>query len=417
MKESKTLEFKENITNTFLKTVSAYANYGTGEIRFGVRDDGTEIGVPNPEQVCLDIENRINDSIDPVPDYSLSISKKTSVITLIVKEGIHKPYFYKSKAYRRNDTATIEVERLELTRLILEGQNLFFEELRADQQGLSFTVLEGKMRSLLNVQSVSEDVLKTLQLYSDKEGYNHAGELIADVNGFCGIDMVRFGESISIILDRVTYEHLSILTQYDNTINTYRKYYQYEEIKGALRERKEMIPEAAFREAVANALVHRTWDVKAHINIAMFQDRIEITSPGGLPEGLSEENYLSGGISVLRNPIIGNLFFRLKMIERFGTGIRRINDAYIRSDKKPTYDITDNSIRITLPVFQQHTDLSEDDNVIYKLLIGKVMSSTALAEDSGFGKTKVVSILKRLTEQGFVRSEGNGRGTRYRVND
>jgi len=120
MKESRSIEFKETLTNTFLKTVSAYANYGTGQILFGITDEGTNKGVENPEQACLDIENRINDSLDPVPEYVLAINEKTSVITLKVFEGLHKPYLYKAKAYRRNDSATVAVDRLSLTRLILE---------------------------------------------------------------------------------------------------------------------------------------------------------------------------------------------------------------------------------------------------------------------------------------------------------
>ena len=145
MRESRTLEYKESITNTFLKTVSAFANYGSGEIIFGITDDGRIIGIRDPKASCLDIENRINDSIDPVPEYTLSVNEKTSVITLKVQEGLHKPYLYKAKAYRRNDSATIAVDRLELARLILEGQNSSYEELPAsDQSLLSFQILEEK---------------------------------------------------------------------------------------------------------------------------------------------------------------------------------------------------------------------------------------------------------------------------------
>ncbi len=82
----------------------------------------------------------------------------------------------------------------------------------------------------------------------------------------------------------------------------FRKYYEYEQIRGSAREQISLIPEEAFREAAANALVHRTWDVNSQINIAMFHDKIQITSPGGLPKGISEEEYLRGGISILRNP-------------------------------------------------------------------------------------------------------------------
>ncbi len=85
MKETKTLEYKAEITNSFLKTVSAFSNFCTGQIMFGIADDGTVIGVDNPDQKCLDIENKINDSISPKPDYSLSINRRNNVITFRCK--------------------------------------------------------------------------------------------------------------------------------------------------------------------------------------------------------------------------------------------------------------------------------------------------------------------------------------------
>ncbi len=413
MRETRNLEFKESVSNSFLKTVSAYANYGTGEILFGVADDGTVKGIKDPIKASLDIENKINDSISPVPEFSLKIDDKTSVITLIVSKGLHKPYLYKSKAYRRNDSATIEVSRTELTRLILEGENTTFEELPSKLQDLQFGILEEKLKDALKVKNVTEDVLKTLELYKPESGINVAGELLADSNSFCGVDIVRFGDSINTILDRETYEKESILKQYDQSILMYRKYYQYDQINGSQRETISLIPEEAFREAIANAIVHRTWDIDSHINVAMFSDKIEITSPGGLPDGMSEDDYYSGGISVLRNRIIGNLFLRLRLIERFGTGIRRIIESYQQSVKKPIFDIHENSIHIVLPVIQIQSSLTPDENKVLNLVTGRMVASSAIVEATGFGKSKVVNILNKLVKEGFVHTVGNGRGLKY----
>ncbi|WP_295356554.1 ATP-binding protein [uncultured Succiniclasticum sp.] len=413
MRESKNLEFKESVTNTFLKTVSAFANYGTGKILFGVMDNGVVKGIENPEKVCLDIENRINDSLDPVPEYILEINERTSVITLTVSEGLHKPYLYKAKAYRRNDSATVPVDRLSLTRLILEGQNLSFEESVARNQELHFAVLERKLKTVLHLENVTPDTLKTLELYKDGEGFTVAAELLADQNSFSGIDMIRFGDSINILLDRELHERESILTQYDAALSMYRKYYQYEQINGSERETVILIPEAAYREAVANALVHRTWDVETNIHVEMFPDKIEITSPGGLPQGVTKEEYLRGGLSVLRNRIIGNLFFRLHLIERFGTGIRRIKESYKDNDRKPIFEVFENSIKIMLPVMDACNALTADENRIYLLIKRRALPSSSLVEETGFGKTKVVSILRRLMDKGYVQSVGNGRGTKY----
>ena len=164
MKETKKLEFKSDITNTFLKTVSAFANYEGGEIKFGVADNGAVIGLKNPVQSCLDIENKINDTIRPQPQYELVVQESDKTVTLIVEAGRNKPYTYKSKAYRRNDTATIEVDELELTRLILQGKNINYEELPADNQELSFKILEKRAKQEIGIKSLNKDILKTLNL-------------------------------------------------------------------------------------------------------------------------------------------------------------------------------------------------------------------------------------------------------------
>lgn len=206
-----------------------------------------------------------------------------------------------------------------------------YDSLKSQDQDLNFSTLETALKNKLGIQKLSRDILITLDLFREGQGYTNAGALLADHNHFRGINLVRFGSNINIMLDRDDYEKISILDQYNLSLAKYRQYYQHEEIKGATRNVVTEIPEEAFREAVANALVHRTWDVNSQIKISMFNDRVEITSPGGLPQGLTKEEYLSGQISILRNPIIANVFYRLGLIEQFGTGIRRIINTYRNS--------------------------------------------------------------------------------------
>lgn len=319
MKESRELELKSTITNTFLKTVSAFSNYNTGKIIFGVDDTGQIIGLENIEELCLDLENKINDNINPKPDFKFIKDNKKNIITLIVKEGLNKPYLYKGKAYKRNDTSTVEVDKVELNRLTLLGLNQYYEELKARKQDLEFKVLKKELEEKLSLKNFSKDVLKTLNLYDDKNAYNNAAELLADKNTFSGVDIAKFGKSIDEILDRNLFVNISIILQYQKTLEVFNRYYKYEQILGSERIEKELIPEKAFREVIANALIHRTWDVNSNIRISMYEDKIEISSPGGLPSGISEKEYLNGQISQLRNPILANIFFRLKYIEMFGT--------------------------------------------------------------------------------------------------
>lgn len=413
MRETRIIEFKETITNTFLKTVSAFSNYNGGEIYFGIDDNGNVKGIADVKQSCLDIENKINDSISPQPDYTLEI-QNDSTIKLAVKSGIHKPYLYKSKAYKRNDTATIEVDTLEFSRLILEGKNIRFEELPYNEQKLTFEVLHQKLKESIQIETFNKDTLKILNLYDDNNGYNNAAGLLADRNHFPGIDIVKFGQNISVIQKRATIENISILEVYDKAIDMFRDYYQYEIIEGAERKNVEKIPEAAFREAIANALIHRAWDIESQIRVLMFDDRIEVISPGGLPSGITEDEYLSGKISVLRNRNLANVFYRLGFVEIFGTGITRIKQLYESALRKPDFEVSENTIRIMLPVFEENINLTEDEKQVYALLSMTMLKPISeIAPYTPFGKSKTTQLLKEMSQKGVVEVKGKGRGTKY----
>lgn len=416
MREGKTLEYKESInSNTFMKTISAYANYGDGEIIFGITDDGKPVGINDPVSACLNLENKINDAMNPVPEYSLDIQKDSTII-LTVYEGQYKPYLYKGKAYKRNDSSTVEVERFEYNRLILEGRNISFEEIVSVNQTLSFNKLEKAFKDTMGISKLNTDILKTLDLYSDKNGFNNAAALLADKNNFKGIDIIRFGDNIDEIMERKTIEGVSILTQLNECIQMFQSYYQYEKIQDTQRKKMTKIPEKAFREAIANALVHRTWDVNASIKVSMYSDKIEISSPGGLPAGLSKEEYLNGQISIFRNPILGNVFFRLKYIEKFGTGITRINYAYKNALENPQYEIYENSIKVILPVITNGSNLTRPEKELVTLLRkNKKMSRAEIEKHIGWEKDKTIRIINLLLKKSIIYKEGRGRGTKYKI--
>lgn len=416
MHESKTLEFKESISKSFLKTVSAFSNYNGGVIIFGIDDNGKIVGIQNPTASCLDIENRINDNISPQPNYTIVINKKDQTITLTINEGNEKPYFYNSKAYKRNDTSTIEVDSFELKRLILEGKNINYEQLSSTNQNLSFNFLEKKLIEHINLKAFNQDTLKTLNLYSEEYGFNNAANILSDENTFPSVDIAKFGDTINIIKKRLLLENMSILEIFDRAVKMYRDYYQYEKIDGSLRTVEELIPEEAFREALANALIHRQWDINAKVRISMFDDRIEISSPGGLPKGITEKEYLNGNISLQRNPIISNIFYRLGIVEVFGTGILRINYSYKNSVKKPLFTITTNTISINLPITKNNINLSEDEAKVFMVLSEtKPLSISQIEPLVPFGRSKIKIILKKMEQEGIIKIIGNGKSTKYRL--
>ena len=113
-RESSDLEYKEIISNSFLKTVSVFANYSGGKIIFGINDNGETVGLAGDLiQHCLSIENMINDNLRPVPRFRLQIHQQAKTIELNVGEGSAKPYMVKNKAYQRADNSTVEVDSLD----------------------------------------------------------------------------------------------------------------------------------------------------------------------------------------------------------------------------------------------------------------------------------------------------------------
>lgn len=415
-KEGKYIEYKETVSKTFLKAVSAFANYNDGKIIFGVCDDGLVKGLPDANKACLDIENAINDSITPVPEYDIVVNKRNKTVILNIYKGSETPYFYHEKAYHRSDTASVPVDSVELKRLVLKGTNREFEDLPAGSKELSFSVFEKELKNTLQIDKFDKDIQKILGLYVKDAGYNIAAELLSDKNDYRGIDIIQFGETEDQIMDRETFEHQSIIAEYNSSIEVYRKYYQYDEIKGIKRETIEMIPEKAFRETLANALIHRMWDIPAAVQVAMYKDKIKITSPGGLPEDISEEEYLHSQVSVLRNPKLAEAFLKLNYIEKFGTGVRRIINAYKNEYQKPEFSFTEHTICVTLPVIEKNKtdDMAE---IVLKVIVGSnEMTRKEIEELTGIKKATLIRILNKLLNDGIIKKKGLTRNTRYYKN-
>ncbi|NCB02331.1 MAG: AAA family ATPase [Spirochaetia bacterium] len=409
------------ITKTFLKTVSAFSNYNDGKIIFGINDNAEVVGLEVTDEMCLRIEHMINDSIDPVPSYELEIEsfQDKQIIILSVQKGTDTPYYYQGKAYRRSNTSTVEVDRLELNRLILAGIQINYESMKSSEQDLDFTILEKELISKVGIGNISIDILKTLNLYDKNGFYNIAGKLLADKNDIdhSGIDIVKFGKDINLILYRTTLNKTSLLKQYYEAIEIFERYYQYEKIEGYQRIEKDLVPREAFRESIANAIVHRVWDIEAQIKIAMYEDRIEIDSPGGLPAGMSKAEYINGNVSLLRNPIIAGVFYRLKIIEKFGTGIPRIINQYKDSITKPNFEISDNNIRITLPLIEKELlNLAEEEIVVYNLLHNKGdLYRSEIEKATGYNKSKMIRVINKLIDRNVVEKLGIGPKTTYTI--
>lgn len=173
-------------------------------------------------------------------------------------------------------------------------------------------------------------------------------------------------------------------------------------------------PKKAFREAVANALAHRIWDVDACVRISLSEDGAEVVSPGGLVPGMTKEAYLEGRFSLLRNPVLAESMFRAGLIERFGTGVRRIRGAYEGTGSSPSFEAGDGYISVKLPFVDRRSALTDEErSVLDAVPENRLVSRSTVSEVTGYEKMKTVRQLNSLVAKGYLRQEGEGRGRRY----
>lgn len=431
--ERKNIEYKLEYSKTILKTVCAFANFHDGMIVIGVRDDGTIVGVDRVEELKLNIENAINDAIIPKPYYEFEVHSLEALKLLVVKvyKGDHSPYTYQNKAFMRRDTSTVQVDATMYQNLILAGRNLGFEDLISIEQELTFDYLSRLMKKQLKISTLSEDLLKTLGLIENNQ-YNHAALLLSDQNNLkcSSVQMVAFSDrTVNRIKDKITLESCSLLQQFDECMSFYKKHINMGEIiESAYRKTVEDVPMIAYREAVANMLVHRDYSVEVDARVEIFSDRIEIISPGGLPIGLLKEEFIEGRISKARNKIIADIFLRLKIIEKLATGIRRIKEQYIDYDVKPQFLTSENTVVIILPfVNQSSNQIKEHFLVNESALIGKeneiytiiqkfpMIKRMDIQRQIKLEKSQTIELINKLRESGKIIKVGNGPSTGYKV--
>lgn len=266
------------------------------------------------------------------------------------------------------------------------------------------------------ISEFNEDTLITLGLKVNG-GYIVASELFADENSISssGIDMVKFGSDISTFVDRVTISQRSILILYEEAIKMLLKHYpEIEKVVGFERKKVYPIPYEAFREVIANAIAHRNYLINTYIKVEMYDNRIEVISPGGLPKGISKEIFLNDNLSIPRNNVISSVLYNLGIIEKFGTGIRRINREYVKFDKKPYFYIKDNLIKVILP-----NVLFNDENMKVEVRLKNFIdikpefTRDEIEKHLGINKNHAVDLLNNLIKEQRIMKEGNGPNTSY----
>lgn len=355
MKEDNHTEFKAIYTKQIIQTIIAFANTNGGSIYIGVDDNGNAIGLKEPDQTMTQLTNAIRDSIRPdvtlfTDESFLDIEGKTT-ITVRVERGSSVPYYIAGKGLRpsgvyvRQGASSVPASEERILSMLRET-GIRFEENKSFLQELSFEETETyfKKRDI----PFGRAEMKTLGLIGQDNDYTNLGLLFSDQNPFSAKLAVFTGQEKIEFQNRFETSG-SILKQIEEVVSFIEPYNQLHAlIKGIERQETYDYSAECIREGIINAFVHREYGLSGSILISIFSDRIEILSPGAVPGGYTLSDILFG-VSSPRNPRLAAVFYRLKLIEAYGTGLRRIQDFYPLQTYGTLVEVSDNAFRLILP--------------------------------------------------------------------
>ena len=386
--ETSNIDYKvaleERKPKSWLKSVSAFANSKGGIILFGVDDSTHELkGLDNIQQVAEKITEIINARILPLPRYEINSFTENGkdFLELKIGDGPSTPYYLvidgRKEAFIRSGNQSIPAPEHILNNLILKGKNLTFDALPTDYKinDLSFTLLAATIKEKTNKKFDENKDFFSLGLANTEKELTNAGLLLSDQNPLKQSKIVCTmwkGLNKGIIaedaIDDKEYNGsiIALLENADSFIKNNSK--MSWKVVGMERQELEEYPITARREAIVNALIHRDYQILgAEIHIDMFDDRLEITSPGGMFDGSLIQNLEIKNIpSMRRNIVIADIFSRLHYMDRRGSGLSRILESYNDSIQKPKFISDSLSFTVMFPNkgYYKTNEMDENKNIV-----------------------------------------------------
>lgn len=378
---------------SWLKSVSAFLNTSGGTIIFGVTDSERKIvGVANAHETIEKMSELIYTKIEPTFIFQLKPmeAQGKQLIVLDIQPGASTPYYYVDNgtriAYVRKGSSSVEAKGVELNNLILRGSNKTYDMLpsRTRLDEISFTLLAAEFKRQTGTDFVMPKDLISCGLVNSDDILTLAGALICDQGTvmqsriFCTHwNGLSKGSVAQDAVDDKEYQGMSIINLLGNAEtfvkNNSKNRWQ---IAGMIREEENEYPYEAVREALVNAIMHRDYQIiGSEIHIDIFEDRLEVYSPGGMLGGhFIQDMKLTQIPSRRRNQVISDVFGRLGYMDRRGSGINRILNAYKASGKMVGFFSNDSSFIVTLPNMLYRAQISipnlfdkDDDKLTSKL--------------------------------------------------
>ncbi len=434
--ESERVEYKAKFIDDIYKEVIAFANTDGGIIYIGMDDDGNVIGIDDVDETYTRLTNGIRDAIQPdVTMFVRYVLQDNNVIRIETGEGSYKPYYLKGKGlkpsgvYVRQGAASVQASPEQIRNMIKVSDGDVFEEMRTMQQELTFEEAAAAFKRYnvefsedkfiaLGLRNMNDDCYTNLALIlSDQCLHTTKIAVFGDADNIAFKDSKEFGGSVFKQLND-SYAYLALCNR---TLSTF---------EGLERIDRQDYPEEAVREALLNALVHRDYSYSGSIIINVNDNYMEFISIGGLLPGLSAED-IQSGISQPRNRKLAEIFHRLRLIESYGTGIRKIYALYKECAAQPRIEVTHNTFKLVLPNMNVARSLPEKETdhshksasvitpqmkvVLDYLSEYDEISDNELQELLNIKKTRAYLLTRQMHEDGLIEIIGRGAAKKYRL--
>ena len=436
--EGYNVEFKQSASKEIAEEICAFANAAGGTLLIGVDDKGNIVGA------SLDNQNksRLQDTLKKIePHFPVTISaikiQNKTVIAIECQSGNEKPYTVSGAIIIRNGPNSEKITSVQRMRdFFQQADRIFFDEAECKSFNFKKDFNKTYFREFLQASNISNNldqdtILQNLKLFTENNGLKNAAALFFSINPqkhfdwattrctlFKGIDKTH------IIDDKIFGGNL--INQYNEALKYIYSKLKVEYIINDAGPRKEVweIPEVALKETLVNALVHRDYFERgAKITIEIFDNRIDISNPGGLVNSIAKQQF--GKRSLSRNPLIFGLFQRLNLVEQIGSGINRIKNSMLEANlEEPTFNL-DGMFSVSLFRPISFDDLMElywapylnnsQYQMLYEIHKNNKISKSQLIPLLGIGKTAIDKNIGKLKELGILEREGSDRGGSWKI--
>ena len=355
MIESNRVEFKRELNDSLEKEVVGFLNYSEGgEIYIGIADDGTVIGIENADDLQKRIVDRIKNNIFPSTmglfDVITTDIDGQDIIKIIISSGPDKPYYIKKYGMSPNGCllrvgTTVQQMTMEMIDSLYSRRirNLL-GKLVSPRQDLTFKQL--KIYYEENGYDLNDKFLSNLELYTEDGKLNYAAYLLADENGI-SMKVAKYSGTDKVdLIENAEFGYCSLIKATENILSRLDiENITKTEITSSLRKEKRLVDSTALKEAVVNAIIHNDYSNGIPPVFEIFYDRFVITSSGGLPQELNQEEFFEG-ISAPRNKELMRVFKDVKLVEQLGSGIQRILKSYDKS----IFRFSTNFLKVSFPI-------------------------------------------------------------------